>query len=187
MVRSEAGGVDNCEDAMSTWLSEKEYLQSGAESAGVTINVAFLSEIKEDFGFRDLLNEVYRRFESEFQTQTPLPAQVATEILGDLLDALKTYFALEEFYGYFGLTTPENPNVSQEAAKLRSGHEKLFLELSAVVELANQLVYREAGPEVTLDYIGDQLERFCINLAEHEQSEMDLMMRLCNEEIGVGD
>ena len=37
------------------WLSEQEYLRSGAEATGVTFNVAFLLEIKSDFGFRDLL------------------------------------------------------------------------------------------------------------------------------------
>lgn len=172
---------------MSTWLSEKEYQQSGAESAGVTINVAFLSEIKQDFGFRGLLNEVYLRLNPETPLEKPVTAQVAAQILSELRDELETYFALEEFYGYFGLNTAENPKVSQDATKLRAGHESLFLELSAVVELAHQVVYREAGPDVTLDHIAEQFERFCINLAHHEQSEMDLMMRLCNEDIGVGD
>jgi len=172
---------------MSTWLSEKEYHQSGAESAGVTINVAFLNEIKEDFGFRELLTDVYRHFKPGVPLETPLSAQVAAEILSDLRDELETYFALEEFYGYFGLGSPENPKISQEAAEIRTGHETLFLELSAVVELAHQAVYREVTPEVTLDQIGQEFERFCLNLAHHEESEMHLMMRLCNEDIGVGD
>ena len=172
---------------MTTWLSEKEYLQSGAESAGVTINVAFLNEIKEDFEFRTLLNEVYHRLRPTDPSQPPVSNQVAAEILSDLRDALETYFALEEFYGYFGLSTPDNPQVSQQAAQLKSEHEALFLELCAVVELAHQVVYREADPGITLDQIGQQFERFCINLAQHEQSEMVLMMRLCNEDIGVGD
>ena len=172
---------------MSTWLSEKEYQQSGAESAGVTINVAFLSEIKEDFGFRDLLKEVHGRLKPSAPLEVPLSAQVVAEILSELRDEMETYFALEEFYGYFGFATAENPKISQEAAQLRTGHETLFLELSDVVELAHQVVYREVTPEVTLDQIGEQFERFCVNLAHHEESEMHLMMRLCNEEIGVGD
>ena len=167
---------------MTTWLSEKEYLQSGAESAGVTINVAFLSEIKEDFGFRSLLNEVYSRLQPSHE---PVSAQEAATILSDLRDALETYFALEEFFGYFGLSTPDNPQVSQRAAKLKFEHEALFLELCAIVELAHQVLYRETA--MTLDHIGDRFEGFCIALAQHEQSEMDLMMRQCNEDIGVGD
>ena len=64
---------------MSTWLSEKEFRQSGAESAGVTINVAFLQEIKSDFSFRDVLNEVYRKFRS------PLPdAELSPRMAADL-------------------------------------------------------------------------------------------------------
>ena len=44
---------------MSTWISETEFRQSGAAAAGITINVAFLQEIKTDYGFRELLNSVY--------------------------------------------------------------------------------------------------------------------------------
>ena len=40
------------------WLSEQEYRLSGAEATGFTFNVAFLLEIKSDFGFRDLLKQV---------------------------------------------------------------------------------------------------------------------------------
>ena len=59
---------------MSIWFSETEFRKSGVLSLGVhmdvdheaaeadkrvTLNVAFMSEIKEDFDFRETLNNVY--------------------------------------------------------------------------------------------------------------------------------
>ena len=179
---------------MSTWLSEKEFRQSGAESAGITINVAFLQEIKSDFGFRDLLNDVYQQLKPEStrgdfddESGEKVTPRVAAEMLGDLRDGLETYFALEEFYGYFQQAEVLNPCVSQKAFSLQSEHETLFLKLNQIVEIAQQIVYHEAGPETTLGQVAEELDSFCVELAKHEQAEMDLMMRLCNEDLGVGD
>ena len=179
---------------MSTWLSEKEFRQSGAESAGITINVAFLQEIKSDFGFRDLLNDVYHQLKPgstrgavDDESGEKVTPRVAAEMLSDLRDGLETYFALEEFYGYFQQAEVLNPCVSQKAFSLQSEHETLFLKLNQIVEIAQQIVYHEAGPETTLDQVAEELDSFCVELAEHEQAEMDLMMRLCNEDFGVGD
>jgi hypothetical protein len=171
---------------MSVWLSEKEFRQSGAASAGVTINVAFLQEIKTDFGFRDLLNQAYLKLKPHDPEERVSP-HVAANLLSDLRDEMETYFALEEFYGYFGESAVNNPNVSKKAVELRSDHEKLFLRLSDLVETAQQIVYHEAGPEVCIEDVADGFEQLCMDLAEHEQAEMELMMRLCNEDIGVGD
>lgn len=182
-------------DGMSTWLSETEYRQSGAESAGVTINVAFLQEIKTDFGFRILLNEVYHRLKPNSSDQAnwddpfanqQVTSNEAADLLSDLRDELKTYFALEEFYGYFSQSKVSNPSVNKKAVGLQAEHETLFLELNDLVELAEQVLYHEIH-DVPIEQIADQFEEFCKRLAAHEQNEMELMMRLCNEEIGVGD
>lgn len=171
---------------MSVWLSEAEFRLSGAESVGVTINVAFLQEIKNDFGFRYVLNDAYRQLKPSDSNQRTSP-RVAAELLSSLRDELETYFALEEFFGYFKQSAIANPCVNQKAAALQSEHETLYLKISAIIETCEQIVYREIGPEVTVEDIANEFEEFCIELARHEQSEMDLMMRLCNEDIGVGD
>ena len=131
------------------WLSEQEYLRSGAEATGVTFNVAFLLEIKSDFGFRDLLTRARSQLCPEPNVGLVSPRQAA-DLLSDLRDELETYVALEEFYGYFREAEIENPPVSKKAAQLKSEHEDLYLELSFVIELAQQLVYRECGPGVTV-------------------------------------
>lgn len=178
---------------MSTWLSEKEFRQSGAESAGVTINVAFLQEIKSDFGFRELLNDVYQQLIPgskpgvlDDESAGQVSPRVAAELLEELRDGLETYFSLEEFYGYFQQAAVLNPCVGQKATSLQTEHEVLFLKLNQIVEMTQQIVYHEVGPETTLTQVAEDLEAFCIDLAQHEQAEMDLMMRLCNEDIGDG-
>jgi len=174
-------------------MSETEFRQSGADSVGVTINVAFLQEIKSDFGFRDVLNQVYYQLNSDGQDfsddteSASMSPRQAAEMLIELRDELETYFALEEFYGYFHRSAIENPIVSQQAMHLQREHESLFLQLSQIIERTEKIVYQEPGSESTLDPIAADLESFCIEMAKHEQAEMDLMMRLCNEDIGVGD
>ena len=168
------------------WLSEQEYRLSGAEATGITFNVAFLLEIKSDFGFRDLLQRVQSQLCPEPDTVLVSPRQAA-DLLSDLRDELETYFALEEFYGYMEDAAIENPPVSQAAAGLKDDHESLYLELSRVIEMAQQLVYQECGPEFTVVSLGQEFARFHENLMRHEEAEMNLMMTLCNEDFGVGD
>lgn len=168
------------------WLSEQEYRLSGAEATGFTFNVAFLLEIKSDYGFRDLLKQVRSKLCPGPAVDLVSPRQAA-ELLSDLRDELETYFALEEFYGYFKHANIDNPPVSKKAARLKGEHETLYLDLSRVIEMAQQLVYQECGPEVTVKSIGEAFEQFYVSLMRHEEAEMNLVMALCNEDFGVGD
>ena len=183
---------------MSTWFSETEFRHSGALSLGVhigvdgeaavaedsvTLNVAFMSEIKEDFDFRETLNNVYFRLNDQ---PTISPRDAAKE-LATLRDQLETYFAMEEFYGYFQQSATTNHRVNRQADLLRSDHESLFLQLNELVDLAEQIVYGECSKKVTISDLTKELDSFCQALADHEQDEMGLMMRLHNEDIGVGD
>jgi iron-sulfur cluster repair protein YtfE (RIC family) len=164
-------------------MSEQEFRQGGAEAIGVTINVAFLQEIKEDFEFRQLLNRVQEKMNS---AELPKPRE-ASEMLHELRDELETYFTLEECYGYFQQAAVSNPAVSIKAADLQSDHERLFLQFNAIVEMSEQIVYRECSDEITVANLSADLAAFCTKLTAHEQNEMELMMRMCNEDIGVGD
>ena len=170
-----------------TWLSEKEFHQGGAKALGVTINVAFLQEIKADYSFRELLTDTYFRLSNPDADGWVEPHRAA-QLLGDLRDELETYFALEEFFGYFDDAETSNPAVALAADDLRQEHTELFKQLNDLVEWALQIAYQEvSGPEDTIGNVFAGLESFCKCLAQHEQAEMDLMMRLCNDEIGVGD
>jgi hypothetical protein len=171
------------EDEMTTWLTEKEYRQSGATAVGMTINVAFLEEIKTDFDFRSTLNKVYQQVNQRPNASAPDIARW----LSQLRDQLETYFALEEFYGYLEQDEVTNIGVSKMVAKKTKEHESLFLQLSAVVDVAEQIVYHECSSDLTIIEVRSQFHRFCEALADHEQDEMELIMQMFNEDIGVGD
>ncbi len=168
---------------MSVWMSERDFRQGGAAAVGFTINVAFLQEIKEDYEFRQLLNNI----QQHLSAPTELPARQASELLGQLRDELETYFALEEFYGYFQHSAETNPSVCNQAGILKTEHETLFLQLNQLVEMSEQIVYHECSPKITVKQLSASLDEFCKCLSQHEEKEMELMMRMCNEDIGVGD
>ncbi len=168
---------------MTTWLTEKEYRQSGAISVGMTINVAFLEEIKSDFDFRSTLNKVYQQVN---QRPDATPPEIV-RWLNELRDQLETYFALEEFYGYFEQDEVTNIRVSKKVAKKTEEHETLFLQLSAVIDVAEQIVYHECSSDLTITEVRRMFDRFCEALADHEQDEMELIMQMFNEDVGVGD
>ena len=168
---------------MSVWLTESEFRQSGAASVGITINAAFLQEIKDDnVEFRALVTDTCCNM-----AQGELEATDVARWLGDLRDSLETYFALEEFYGYFSQAQVINPAVSHQASELRGEHNTLFTTLLSLIDLTEQIVYHENRDPEALKKIVSGFEHFVEQLAEHEEREMNLMMRLCNEDIGVGD
>lgn len=168
---------------MSTWLTEKEYRQSGAIAAGMTINAAFMDEIKTDFDFRSMLNRSYYWINQKPDASPRLVVQWLCE----LRDQLETYFALEEFYGYFSQESIDNPIVNRKAQAKTLEHETLYLDLSRVIDLAEQIVYHESAEDINLDTVRAEFEKFCIALARHEQDEMELIMQFFNQDIGVGD
>ena len=106
--------------------------------------------------------------------------------LGKLRDQLAMHFALEEAYGYFDDAIDVAPRLSRQAKTLKDQHPTLFLTLCAVVEQAEQLLYRE-----TTDAIAKRLHRdfadFHARLQQHEAQEDALIMQEVNEEIGGGD
>lgn len=169
---------------MNTWLTESEFRQSGARATGVTINVPFLQEIKND---NVHLKHALESASRQFQADTAVSPKAMVDLLVDLQDALETHFALEEFYGYFQNALVTNPAISPKAEAIRGEHKQLFLQLNQIVDLAEQILYHECGPDVTQQTVVDDFERFQAALMRHENAENELMMRLCNEEIGVGD
>ncbi len=169
---------------MSTWLTESEFRQSGARATGVTINVAFLQDIKED---NVQFKEVLSRTAIELSDNTSPDPRTAVDVLIGLQDELETHFALEEFFGYFQNARLSNPSIGRKAEAVRNEHQKLFLQLNEIVDLAEQVLYRECNYETTMDNVIQGFDQFLHALESHETREAELMMQLYNEEIGVGD
>ena len=169
---------------MSTWLTESEFRQSGARATGVTINVAFLKDIKED---NIQFKEVLSRTAIELHDKESADPRTVVDVLVGLQDELETHFALEEFFGYFQNARLANPSIGRQAEAVRDEHQQLFLQLNKIVDLAEQVLYRENPHDSTMDLVIGKFDQFLDALENHESSETELMMRLCNEEIGVGD
>ena len=166
---------------MSTWLTESEYRQSGAIASGVSLNVAFLQEIKED---HIELKQRLKNAEAGFAKRPWIDSRTAYELLFKLQDSLETHFALEEFYGYFQVDRVvsewelDETSEQTHADRLRNEHHFLFLQINCLVELTEQIVYKETG--LAMQDIAIEFERFRVNLLKHEQAEMELMLRICN-------
>jgi hypothetical protein len=168
---------------MSVWLTEREFRRSGAAACGVTINVPFLREIKQDnLPVRQQTQKLTRRL-----IDGKLNSREAVELLSQYRDGLETYFSLEEFYGYFKNAAATHPTISMHARELSAEHESLFLQLNSLIDLAEQIVYHECDQRTTLKEVADSFADFADQFESHEQREMELMMRLCNEDFGVGD
>lgn len=151
----------------------------------LTINAAFLQEIKED-------NRELRNLLGESAALLSRPPGAAVEmrrvvgVLGKLRDQLAMHFSLEEAYGYFDDAIDVAPRLSRQAESLRSQHPRLFLALCELVDQAEQLLYHERGP-LRIGDLASGFARFHRELQRHEAQEDALIVQIFNEEIGGGD
>ncbi len=108
----------------------------------LTINAAFLLEIKEDNReLRQLLDDCAALLARPHGAGVEL--RRAAQLLGNLRDQLAMHFSLEEAYGYFDDAIDVAPRLSRQAEALRSQHPRLFVALCDLVEEAEQLLYHE--------------------------------------------
>jgi hypothetical protein len=151
----------------------------------LTVNAAFLQEIKEDAReFRQLLCQAVDLL-GPSQMPTADLRQVA-DVLGRLRDQLALHFTLEEAFGYFEDALDAAPQLSQRAEALRSEHQTLFVDLCAIVDLAERMVYGRTGAEDRTE-LGRMFHRFRVDIALHESREHDLILAALNDDIGCGD
>jgi hypothetical protein len=168
---------------MSIW-TESELRQDEAALRQLTLNVAFLADIKQDsVRPRELVELIQARLGDAHHVDF----RKLAEELESLRDELETHFALEEFYGYFESAAISHPGINARATWLRSQHETIFLDLCELVDLAEGLCYGEHRPERALEAIRAGFHSFVQQFNRHEEEEGELMMRMCTEDFGVGD
>jgi hypothetical protein len=135
-----------------------------AAQGSLTINAAFLQEIKEENReLRQLLNHCVTALAAE--GRTPAEPKRIVELLVRLRDQLAMHFALEEAYGYFDDAAHVTPQLTDRALKLRDQHGDLFLQLSGIVDRAEQMLYHE----------------------QPEARETELIVQIVHDETGCGD
>lgn len=151
----------------------------------VTINAAFLREIKED---HLELGQILREAECAFQADaaTRVSAKRMVDLLGQLRDRFAMHFALEEAFGYFEDAVDVAAHLCQRSETLRREHEPLFLELCALVDEAERLLYHEAGAK-NRPRVVKSFQAFLEHFQDHESREKDLILQALDEDIGVGD
>jgi hypothetical protein len=150
----------------------------------VTINAAFLAEIKE------VNQELWRLLRDlRHRCQRPIaPSQCRhlVEQLCELRDQLALHFALEEAYGYFEEPVHVAPQLCRMADALRSEHKELYAELSQLVDQAERMFYDDQHAALAL-WIGPRFLEFDARLRDHEERENDLILEAFDGDIGVGD
>jgi hypothetical protein len=151
----------------------------------VSINAAFLQEIKDDHHeLRQLLHHTAAMLNRPGWMRIEYDRLV--ELFGKLRDQLAMHFSLEEAYGYFEDAISVAPHLNGRAERLRSQHYELYSELCRLTERAEQLLYHET-PAGRVRQLADDFRRFSERFCQHELHESDLIVEALNEELGAGD
>lgn len=151
----------------------------------VTVNAAFLQEVKEDNHLLRSLLETARQVFAESSRVKVDPKELA-ELLGQLRDQLAMHFALEEAFGYFEEAIDVAPRLSEQADLLRAQHRGLYLEVCDIADEAEQLLYHETAVDLRQE-IRARFFGFLDRLNDHEACENALILEAFDEDLGVGD
>lgn len=151
----------------------------------VTVNAAFLQEIKEDNReLRQLLEQLRRVFTLP---KPPMRPRQIVALFGQLRDQLAMHFALEEAYGYFEDAVSVAPRLSREANELRNQHGEMFLHICDITEQAERSLYGHEVRAGALRQIGRKYACWYERFQQHESRETNLVLEAFNDDIGVGD
>ena len=154
-------------------------------TATVTINAAFLQEIKE-------VNEDLWRLLDRAKHVCRKPQTVerqgrqVVEMLAELRDQLAMHFALEEAYGYFDDPIRVAPRLSALASALREEHQVLYAMIRDLADDVDELSRTESLSENGLRVVerfGEYYDRF----QQHENRENELILEAYDSDIGTGD
>ncbi len=151
----------------------------------VSINAAFLQEIKDDHHeLRQLLHH------TGIMLNRPrwMPADLSrlVELLSKLRDQVAMHFSLEEAYGYLDDAVDVAPRLSRRAEQLRSEHYDLYSQLCRLADRAEQVLYHETG-ETELAALAEAFCLFSERFGAHERHESDLIVEALDVDLGVGD
>lgn len=147
----------------------------GIVNATVTVNPAFLQEIKDsNLDLWRTRDEIHACFES-IEPRAKVASQLV-RLLDDLRDHLALQFALEEAYGFI---TVSQELAMPEAANAKRQHCALYLEISELCERAEELQYRGLAAE-QFALIVEETRLFDARWDAHERLERRLADRSCS-------
>jgi hypothetical protein len=151
----------------------------------VTINAAFLQEIKED---NEELWSLLERLQVVVLSEWPprVSRRQLHDVLARLRDQLALHFALEEAYGYFEDAIEVAPRLSIKADRLRGQHADFYVEICDIADHAERLLHREV-PARSFTHVVARFDDFCEALRRHEAAENQLIQQAFNEDLGGWD
>jgi hypothetical protein len=149
----------------------------------VTINAAFLQEIKAD---HEQLKELLADLRTLAGSPPALPnhAREFVDRLDQLRDQLAFHFSLEEAYGYFEDAREAAPQLDNQALRLRAQHADLFIRARDLADAAAQQ-HLQATPD--WKSLAAQFFAFDEALQAHESAELNLIFAAFEEDLGGGD
>jgi len=151
----------------------------------ITINAAFLQEIKEDnIDLRRAFSNVATAFAK--LAEESVEHQLIYDAATFLRDQVAMHFALEEFFGYIEVAAMEAPRLQNKAEDLHAQHELLYLEICDLVESVEKWLYHEPNADRTAVLQG-HFSEFHARFTEHEHQENELIVSAMDDDIGVGD
>lgn len=154
------------------------------QTGTVTVNAAFLQEIKEvNAELWTLLAELRHKCQRPI---APGQCRLLLDKLCQFRDQLALHFSLEEAYGYFEDPIEVAPQLSRAAEQLRGEHRGLYLDFCDLVERAERMFYDGEHAALAL-WIGPQFLELDQRLRRHEERENELICDAYDGDIGVGD
>lgn len=144
------------------------------QKSNITINAAFLQEIKDNNLQLDEVLELLNTLCS-MDGKTFLEPRQFRDLIHELRDLLAMHFSLEDAFGYFIGPSFIIPVLNKEAARLKSQHEELYIEINAIVELTDTL-FASGHTEIITTNLIQRFNRFHEDLRKHESEEYDLIL-----------
>jgi hypothetical protein len=151
----------------------------------VSINAAFLQEIKDDHHeLRQIMHHTAAMLNRPVWMKVEYGRLV--ELLTKLRDQLAMHFSLEEAFGYFEDAVSVAPHLSKRAENLRAQHFEMYSDLCRLVDRAEQYLYHETVDDARVGLAAGYRE-LMNRFQEHEARENELILEAWNDELGTGD
>jgi hypothetical protein len=151
----------------------------------VSINAAFLQEIKDD---HHELRQLLHHAAAMLNRPSWMPAEIDQlyDLFEKLRDQLAMHFALEEAYGYFEDAVTVAPHLCRRAERLRAQHDELYSELCGLADRVEAIIYDKTS-EPAIGELAADFGRFCQRLQRHELEEREMILAALDDDLGAGD
>lgn len=145
------------------------------KTGSLTINAAFLQEIKDDnVDMSDLLDATFDAF--SIQESSKVQAKSLFDIMSQIRDYLAMHFALEDEFGYFDEAVDVPHQLSLQADVLKGQHEQFYAEICQIVEAAESTLHCNPQSAAMKQKIMDAYKSFYTRFQDHEEAERELVL-----------